>query len=85
MAERYSLLLIITLGEGVIGTVAALSTAVGEQGWSFESIAVVVAGVGLTFGLWWIYGALLVTTLAPWAVVLGIEIEGRRRAKDLNP
>jgi len=195
MAERYSLLLIITLGEGVIGTVAALSTAVGEQGWSFESIAVVVAGVGLTFGLWWIYfstdfgsllhaqrqasfvfgygqlllfpavaavgaglhvaayaiegqaaittstavasvagpvgcfmvvgfllstlltrrldavhlslvalavlicvgsvllaragvpmgGALLVTTLAPWAVVLGIEIEGRRRAEDLNP
>ncbi len=64
MAERYGLLVIIALGEGVIGTVAAVGTAVGEQGWSFEPIAVVVAGIGLTFGLWWIYfstdfGALL--------------------------
>jgi hypothetical protein len=35
----------------VIGTVAAVSSAVGEEGWSFEPIAVVVAGIGLTFGL----------------------------------
>ena len=55
VAERYGLLTIIALGEGVIGTVAAVSSAVAETGWSFEAIAVVVAGIGLTFGLWWIY------------------------------
>ncbi|MFT3860345.1 low temperature requirement protein A [Micropruina sp.] len=57
IAERYGLLVIITLGEGVIGTVAAVGTAVGEAGWNFEAVAVVVAGIGLTFGLWWIYFA----------------------------
>lgn len=57
IAERYGLLVIITLGEGVIGTVAAVGSAVGEEGWTFEVIAVVVAGIGLTFGLWWLYFA----------------------------
>ncbi len=56
IAERYSLLVIITLGEGVIGTVAALSSAVSEHGgWSGDAILVVVAGIVLTFGIWWSY------------------------------
>jgi low temperature requirement protein LtrA len=55
IAERYGLLTIIALGEGVFGTVASVSAVVEEQGWSAEAILVVVAGIGLTFGLWWNY------------------------------
>ena len=55
IAERYGRLAIITLGEGVFGTVAAVSVLVQEQDWSVEAVLVVVAGVGLTFGLWWSY------------------------------
>jgi low temperature requirement protein LtrA len=55
IAERYGLLAIIALGEGVFGTVAAVSVLVQEQGWSTEAVLVVVAGVGITFGLWWNY------------------------------
>jgi low temperature requirement protein LtrA len=55
VAERYGLLVIITLGEGILGTVAAVAALVAEVGWSGEAILVVVAGVGITFGLWWSY------------------------------
>jgi low temperature requirement protein LtrA len=55
IAERYSLLTIIALGEGVVGTVASLSAVVSAQGWSFDAAFVVVAGIGLTFGMWWAY------------------------------
>ena len=55
IAERYGLLAIITLGEGVIGTVASLSAVVEGQGWSADAVLVVIAGIGLTFGLWWTY------------------------------
>ncbi len=55
IAERYGLLVIITLGEGVIGTVASLSAVVESQGWSRNAVLVAVAGTGLTFGLWWSY------------------------------
>ena len=55
IAERYGLLTIITLGEGIFGTVAGVSAIVQEQGWSLEAALVIVAGVGLTFGLWWTY------------------------------
>ncbi|MEU7219153.1 low temperature requirement protein A [Nocardia iowensis] len=60
MAERYGLFAIITLGEGVVGTVASSSGLLGgEDGmhWSANAVAVVVAGVGLTFGMWWVYFA----------------------------
>jgi low temperature requirement protein LtrA len=55
IAERYGLLTIITLGEGVIGTVASLSAVVETQGWSRDAALVAVAGTGLTFGMWWMY------------------------------
>ena len=55
IAERYGLLTIIALGEGIFGTVASVSAIVQEQGWSLEAALVIVAGVGLTFGLWWTY------------------------------
>ena len=57
IAERYGLLMIIALGEGIIGTIASLSAVVGPEGpgWSVHAGLVALGGVGLTFGLWWIY------------------------------
>ncbi|CAN5229401.1 low temperature requirement protein A [soil metagenome] len=55
IAERYGLLAIIALGESIFGTIAAVSALVEEQGWSIEAVLIVIAGVGLTFGLWWSY------------------------------
>jgi low temperature requirement protein LtrA len=55
ITERYSLLTIIALGESVVGTVATVSAAVSAQGWSYDAIFVAVAGIGLTFGMWWTY------------------------------
>lgn len=55
IAERYGLFAIIALGEGVVGTVASLSAVVDEQGWSVEAVFVGIAGIGLTFGMWWTY------------------------------
>jgi low temperature requirement protein LtrA len=65
IAERYGLLVIITLGEVILGTVAALNAVVhGEAGWSVDAALLAIAGVGLTFGCWWMYFAV------PWAEVL---------------
>jgi len=55
IAERHSLLAIIALGEGLVGTVATLSAVVGEQGWTMDAALVCIAGTGLTFGMWWVY------------------------------
>ncbi len=67
IAERYSLLVIIALGEGVVGTVASLSAVVGEQGWSVDAVLVTVAGTALTFGMWWVY------FIIPAAQILHVE------------
>jgi low temperature requirement protein LtrA len=70
IAERYGLLVIITLGEAIIGTVAALNALVhGDQGWTLNAALVALAGVGLTFGCWWMYFAV------PWADVLRVHRE----------
>ncbi len=55
IVERYGLLAIIALGEGVVGTVSSISAAVGAQGWSTDAVLIAVAGTGLTFGMWWVY------------------------------
>jgi low temperature requirement protein LtrA len=65
IAERYGLLVIITLGEVILGTVAALNALVhGEAGWTVDAALLAIAGVGLTFGCWWMYFAV------PWAAPL---------------
>lgn len=58
IVERYGLFEIIALGEGLVGTVAVMSAAVDAQGWTLDGGLVCAAGVGLTFGLWWVYGVL---------------------------
>ena len=57
IAERHGLLVLIALGEGVLGTIASLSAVVGPEGpgWSVDAALVAVAGIALTFGMWWIY------------------------------
>jgi low temperature requirement protein LtrA len=81
VAERYGLLAIIALGEGVVGTVASLTAAVGEHGWSTDAILLVASGIGLTFGMWWVYflvpaGALLHAqrTLSFWYGYLHLAV-----------
>jgi low temperature requirement protein LtrA len=55
IAERYGLLVIITLGEVVLGTILAVSAVVEAQGWSVEAGLVAFGGTALAFGLWWVY------------------------------
>lgn len=55
IAERYALLVIITLGEVILGTVLAISAVVELQGWSVEAILITFGGMLLAFTLWWSY------------------------------
>ncbi len=57
IAERYGLLVIIALGEGLLGTAFALGVLVGPEGpgWSVDVVVLGLAGTALTFGMWWIY------------------------------
>ncbi|WP_200901931.1 low temperature requirement protein A [Microvirga vignae] len=55
IAERHGLFAIIALGEGIVGTLATLSAVVEEQGWTTDAALVCIAGIGLTFGMWWVY------------------------------
>jgi low temperature requirement protein LtrA len=72
IAERYSLMVIITLGEVILGTVFALNALIhGEAGWSLDAGLLALAGVGLTFGCWWAYFVI------PWAEIL---VRHRERA-----
>jgi low temperature requirement protein LtrA len=57
IAERHGLLVIIALGEAILGTIVALQAVVGPEGpgWSVDAAVVGFAGVALTFGMWWVY------------------------------
>jgi len=66
VAERYGLLVIIALGEGLLGTAVVVNALIGPEGpgWSPDVVVLGLAGTALTFGMWWIYfilpfGALL--------------------------
>lgn len=87
VAERYGLLTIIVLGEGVVGTVASSGEFFGGADGTHRSgnaIAVVIAGVGLTYGMWWVYFA------TPFGDVLVLRrnreyLFGRRWADSTGP
>ncbi|MDR1790302.1 MAG: low temperature requirement protein A [Propionibacteriaceae bacterium] len=55
IAERYGLLALIALGEGVVGTVDALNSLIGAHGWTLEVWMLAFCGMGLTVGMWWLY------------------------------
>ncbi|WP_183094672.1 low temperature requirement protein A [Nocardioides stalactiti] len=54
IAERYGLMVIIALGEGLIGTMASL-TALAEDGVDTNVALLAAAGTAMTFGMWWTY------------------------------
>lgn len=58
IADRYGGFAIIALGEGVVGAVASSRGALGGSSgldWDVDAVLVVVAGIGLTFAMWWTY------------------------------
>ncbi len=55
IAERYGLLVIITLGEVLLGTILAISAVVEAEGWSVQAVLVAFGGTVLAFGMWWSY------------------------------
>ena len=55
IVERHSLFALIALGEGIVGTVAALSAIAETRGWTLKTALVGVTGTALTFAMWWIY------------------------------
>jgi len=55
IAERYGLLVIITLGEVILGTVLAISAVAEESGWTLEAALVAFGGMLLAFAIWWAY------------------------------
>jgi low temperature requirement protein LtrA len=66
IAERYGLLVIIALGEGLIGTMATLGALVGPHGpgWTLDIAVLGLSGTALTFGMWWTY------FIVPWGELL---------------
>ncbi len=57
IAERYGLFTIIVLGEVLLATLAGIRTSVTEHGLSTSLLVVVIGGLILVFGMWWIYFA----------------------------
>lgn len=55
IAERYGLMVIIVLGECVLGATNALSKMLQVHGWSFDFALLGFAGALLIFVLWWMY------------------------------
>jgi low temperature requirement protein LtrA len=55
IAERYGLLVIIALGEGLLGTMAAIGAVIGSFGWSASVVVLGLVGTAMTFGMWWVY------------------------------
>ena len=47
-------MVIIALGEGLLGTTAALGALI-EEGWTTEIVVLGLSGTALTFGVWWTY------------------------------
>ncbi|WP_024500182.1 low temperature requirement protein A [Gordonia amicalis] len=55
IAERYMLLTIVTLGEGVVGVVTLLGAQVAEFGWTVDTAILGFTTMTATFAMWWIY------------------------------
>lgn len=58
IAERHGLLVIISLGEIVVGTAGSVRSLHELHGWWPGAAGVLVCGVAITLSMWWIYFAL---------------------------
>ncbi|MCP3822311.1 low temperature requirement protein A [Streptomyces sp. A3M-1-3] len=71
IAERYGLFTIIVLGEVILASLAAVQSAVSEGGLSSSLLMIVIGGLLLVFGLWWIYFTGQNVTLTSLRTALG--------------
>ncbi|AZS36269.1 hypothetical protein CVS47_00870 [Microbacterium lemovicicum] len=55
LAERFGLLTLITIGEVIAGTVAAVGALTQEKGWSPEAVLIIASGVLIATAVWWTY------------------------------
>lgn len=55
IAERFSLLTLITLGEVAAATTSAVAALTQAQGWSVAAVVIASSGLVLAAALWWAY------------------------------
>ncbi|MFB9235555.1 low temperature requirement protein A [Plantactinospora siamensis] len=55
IAERFSLLTLITIGEVVAATTSAVGALIRAQGWTIAAIAIAASGLVLAGAMWWAY------------------------------
>ena len=55
LAERFSLLTIITIGEVIAGTTAAVGVLTQKTGWSPEAVLIAASGLITAAAVWWTY------------------------------
>ncbi|MET1051609.1 MAG: low temperature requirement protein A, partial [Mycetocola sp.] len=55
IAERFALLTLITIGEVIAGTTAAVGVLTQEVGWSVEAALIAVSGFFIAGTVWWAY------------------------------
>lgn len=58
IVERYGLLVIISLGEGLVGTTASVRAYTDHHSWDLTALLLVIAGVSITAAMWWFYFSL---------------------------
>ncbi len=55
LAERFALLTLITIGEVIAGTTAAVGALTTEKGWSPEAVLIASSGLVMAAAVWWTY------------------------------
>jgi len=55
VAERFSLLTLIVLGEVIAATVSAVTALTAEDGWTPAAVVITASGIVLATGFWWAY------------------------------
>lgn len=55
IAERFTLLTLITIGEVIAGTTAAVGALTQEQGWTAEAVLIAASGLVIAAAVWWTY------------------------------
>ncbi|MFF1877318.1 low temperature requirement protein A [Leifsonia sp. NPDC058230] len=55
IAERFALLTLITIGEVIAGTTAAVGVLTQVQGWSVEAVLIAASGLVIAASVWWSY------------------------------
>ncbi len=55
IAERFSLLTLITLGEVIAATTSAVGVLTEDRGWSLAAVVIASSGLVLAAGFWWAY------------------------------